>query len=83
MSFLWNEQEKEESAAGLPEKRQAAMRMLGKLGVFFTILKIAPFVLDMVLPEAPHEQAKKETPSFVNPALAGLTPSPPSPTQSA
>ena len=83
MSFLWNEQEKEESAADLPEKRQAAMRMLGKLGLFFAIVKVVPFVLDMVLPQAAQEQTKPEVPKFSSPALAGLTPSPPSPTQSA
>ena len=82
MSFLWNEQAKEQASAVLPEKKRAAFAMLGKLGVLCVALKLAPFLLDLVFPQAEAKTEPAKATFMPNPALAGLTPSPPSPSAS-
>ena len=84
MSFLWNEQSKAERSEVPPEKKRAAFALLGKLGVLCIALKLAPILIDLVFPGTDVEDTAAKTPTFVpNPALAGLTPSPPSPGASA
>ena len=87
MSFLWNAQAKDEASAVLPEKKRAAFALLGKLGVFFAALKLAPLLLDLAFPPQKAPQTSSSSSSVPaafapNPALAGLTPSPPSPSAS-
>ena len=79
MSFIWKEQEALEKAGEHPKKRRAAFKLLGKVAGFIVVLKILPFVIDIVSPlftsTSPPISTKISLPS----SLAGLTPSPPSP----
>ena len=80
--FLWNEQAHPE-VAGAPEKKRASLALLGKLGALCVALKLAPILIDLVFPEAAEKDTAAKAPTFVpNPALAGFTPSPPSPSAS-
>ena len=50
MSFIWKQQQEEERNKEHPRKRTAALGLLTKVAGFCVVLKVLPYIIDIVEP---------------------------------
>jgi hypothetical protein len=69
MSFIWKQQQEEERKKEHPKQRAAALGLLTKVAAFCVLLKVLPYVIDVV------EPLFASTPATSSPLPSNPTPS--------